>query len=128
MPTPRRRPDGLQRRIHGIDVPGVEVDDQTRCGHYGGPTDVIALRFKCCDTWYPCIHCHRALADHEVRVWCIDERAQQAVLCGVCGARLTIDEYLACGSTCPRCTSAFNPGCALHHHLYFETPQSKLGA
>ena len=110
----------MRRRIHGIDVLGVDVDAETRCGHYAAPADVIALRFKCCDAWYPCIDCHRALTGHQVEVWSIDERLERAVLCGVCGAALTVAAYLGCGSRCPHCAADFNPGCALHHHLYFE--------
>ena len=110
----------MSRRIHGVDVVGVEVDSETRCAHYAGPTDVIAIKFKCCDTFYPCIDCHRALADHEPVVWPIVERGERAVLCGMCGTKLAIDDYLACGSICPQCASPFNPGCAMHRHLYFE--------
>ena len=94
---------------------------ETRCRHYAGPTDVIAIRFKCCATFYPCIDCHRALADHEPQVWPIAEHDEQAVLCGACGATLGIAEYLNGDSACPRCGAGFNPGCKLHHHLYFET-------
>lgn len=108
------------RVLHGVRVLGIGVDAQTRCAHYHAPWDVVALKFKCCGGWYPCIDCHRAVADHAVAVWPIAERSAQAVLCGVCGARLAIDEYLAAASACPRCGAAFNPGCALHHHLYFE--------
>ena len=110
----------MSRRIHGVDVVGVDVDAETRCAHYAGPADVIAIKFKCCDTWYPCIDCHRALASHEVVVWPIRERDERAVLCGVCGATLSILDYLACGSTCPQCGAQFNPGCVTHRHLYFE--------
>ena len=111
----------MRRRIHGVDVLGVDVDAVTRCGHYAGPTDVIALKFKCCNIWYPCIDCHQAIADHAPNVWGVSERDERAVLCGVCGHRLTITAYLGCDSTCPNCGAAFNPGCAAHHHLYFET-------
>ena len=107
--------------LHGVRVSGIGVDAQTRCAHYHAPFDVVALQFKCCGEWHPCIDCHRAVADHAVAVWPIAERSARAVLCGVCGARLAIDEYLASASACPRCAAAFNPGCALHHHLYFET-------
>ena len=109
-----------RRRIHGVDVLGVDVDAETRCGHYAGPTDVIALKFKCCDAWYPCIDCHRAVADHDPVVWPVSEREERAILCGVCGHQLTISAYLACESRCPACGAKFNPGCAAHHHLYFE--------
>ena len=70
--------------------------------------------------WYPCIHCHRATADHEVIVWSRREFDVPAVLCGACGHQLTVAGYLGCDSTCPRCGAAFNPGCAAHHHFYFE--------
>ena len=112
----------MQRCVHGIAVHGVGVDAQTRCAHYHSPVDVIALRFPCCDAWYPCIECHEETADHAPTVWPITERETRAVLCGVCGTRLTISAYLACESRCPRCQTAFNPGCATHHHLYFEVP------
>lgn len=110
----------MRRRIHGVDVLGVAIDAETRCGHYAGPTDIIALKFKCCDAWYPCIECHLAVADHAPRVWPLAERGERAVLCGVCGHQLTIAAYLGCDSTCPKCEAAFNPGCAAHYHLYFE--------
>ena len=96
------------------------MDAQTRCAHYHGPTDVIAMRFRCCGEWFPCIECHREVAGHEVEVWPLAERDREAVLCGVCGRRLTIAEYLGCDSTCPACGAAFNPGCANHWHHYFE--------
>ena len=108
--------------IHGIEVVGCGVDPQTRCAHYHGATDVVALKFKCCGGWHPCIECHRAQADHDAVVWPVAERQERAVLCGVCGHQLTIAAYLACGFACPRCAAAFNPGCASHYHLYFEMP------
>jgi uncharacterized CHY-type Zn-finger protein len=43
------------------------------------------------------------------------------VLCGGCGAELAIHQYLDCQVVCPICGSGFNPRCASHHHLYFET-------
>ncbi len=108
------------REIHGQEVRGVAVDAQTRCSHWDGPTDVIALRLKCCGEWFPCYECHEAVTDHPARVWPLSERDQDAVLCGVCGAVLSIESYLASDSTCPRCGAAFNPGCQTHYHLYFE--------
>lgn len=98
---------------------GLLVDDQTRCEHYQGPLDVIALKFACCGEWYPCHLCHAERADHETRQWSTKDRATQAVLCGVCGSLLRIDAYLAT-SECPTCAAGFNPGCRLHHDLYFD--------
>ncbi len=114
----------MRRRIHGVDVVGLHVDAETRCAHYHGSSDVVAIRLKCCDAWYPCIDCHRALAGHEPVVWPIAERDEFAVLCGACGIQLAIADYLNCESTCPNCGTGFNPGCRLHHHLYFETDRA----
>lgn len=42
-----------------FDVPvrGVTVDPETRCVHWDSPVDVVALRFGCCETYYPCDAC-----------------------------------------------------------------------
>ena len=108
------------RMIHGKDVFGVDVDANSRCAHWNSELDIIALRFKCCGRWYSCFDCHQALADHVAEVWPRSERDANAVLCGGCGSQLSINEYLNCNSTCPKCMAAFNPGCAKHYHLYFE--------
>ncbi|MFJ4175705.1 CHY zinc finger protein [Microbacterium sp. NPDC089696] len=100
-------------------VRGLLVDDRTRCEHYHGPLDVIALRFACCREWYPCHECHTAVADHPASQWSIEERREAAVLCGECGTRLRIDDYLDI-ERCPSCRAGFNPGCRLHHRLYFD--------
>jgi uncharacterized CHY-type Zn-finger protein len=101
-------------------VRGASVNQQTQCVHYHSERDVVAVRFKCCDTFYACIHCHEELAGHAPLVWGKDERETHAVLCGNCRNILSIAEYLACGHFCPFCGTAFNPRCAEHHHLYFE--------
>lgn len=105
--------------VGAIRVRGVLVDDRTRCAHYRGPLDVIAIRFACCGEWYPCHDCHEAVADHPATPWPATARHEEAVLCGECGERLRIDAYLQTDS-CPRCRAAFNPGCRLHHRLYFD--------
>lgn len=101
-------------------VHGKLVDDQTRCAHWSGPTDVIAIRFKCCNRYYPCFECHAEAEPHTAERWGRDEFSQPAVMCGVCRAELTIETYLGCDFTCPACGAAFNPGCAFHHDLYFD--------
>lgn len=104
-----------------FDVPvrGAEVGPETRCVHYHGPRDVIAIRFPCCEAFYPCFACHRETTDHEARRWPADRFHTHAVLCGTCQAVLTIQQYLD-DDTCPSCGAAFNPGCARHHNRYFE--------
>jgi uncharacterized CHY-type Zn-finger protein len=100
-------------------VLGPVVDDETRCIHYRSPLDIVAMRFACCGEYYPCHLCHEGTAGHPARQWPVSARGERAVLCGVCGHELTIAEYLQADS-CPVCDAAFNPGCRLHTHLYFE--------
>lgn len=107
-----------QSQLGSLLVRGPLFGEQTRCVHYHGERDVIAIRFRCCDRHSPCIRCHETLADHPVGRWAASERDAPAVLCGVCTQELTIAEYLP-ASACPRCGAGFNPGCRLHHHLYF---------
>ncbi|MBS1512102.1 MAG: hypothetical protein JST86_14735 [Bacteroidetes bacterium] len=103
-----------------ITVKGNTVDAHTRCTHYHSPLDIIAIKMKCCDTYYPCIECHNENEDHTAKVWPADEFETKAVLCGNCYTELTINEYLQCNNHCPVCHAAFNPGCSKHHHFYFE--------
>jgi uncharacterized CHY-type Zn-finger protein len=106
-----------------FDVPlrGVAVDEGTRCRHWHDEVDVVALRFACCETYYPCFECHAETTAHDPEQWPRDRFDEPAVLCGVCGAELTVDAYLDCEDSCPSCGAAFNPGCREHRHLYFET-------
>ena len=101
-------------------VKGVALDPRTRCGHWHGPTDIIAIKMRCCETYYACAQCHEELAGHAVRVWPKSEWDKPAVLCGACGGELSVNAYLACDSRCPSCGAPFNPDCRHHHHLYFE--------
>ena len=101
-------------------VRGISVTKQTQCAHYHSERDIVAVRFKCCDAFYACIHCHEELADHAPLLWSNNERETNAVLCGHCRSVMSINEYLGCNNRCPLCEAAFNPGCADHHHFYFE--------
>ncbi|MHA3701243.1 CHY zinc finger protein [Jatrophihabitans sp. YIM 134969] len=103
-----------------VPVFGRAVDAQTRCVHWHSDRDVVAIEFACCRRFFPCHACHEETADHPATTWAVAERGHAAVLCGVCRSRLTIEEYLAGGDACPRCAAPFNPGCRLHHHLYFD--------
>jgi uncharacterized CHY-type Zn-finger protein len=101
------------------NVNGVRLDPQTRCAHYHGPLDIIAIKMSCCGTYYACRDCHDELADHETEVWPKTRWDQAAILCGACGAELSVHTYLACENRCTACRAPFNPGCKTHHHLYF---------
>jgi uncharacterized CHY-type Zn-finger protein len=102
-----------------VPLRGFQVDPETRCAHYDGPRDVIAIRFACCEVYYPCFRCHRAVASHETRRWPPERRAAPTVLCGVCGDTMTAGAYRRADHTCPTCGAAFNPGCAAHWDRYF---------
>ena len=101
-------------------VRGVRLDAQTRCVHYAGARDVVAIKFPCCGTYYACHHCHAALADHDAQPWPAARFGERAVRCGACKAKLAIRAYLDGDHACPRCGAAFNPGCARHRERYFE--------
>jgi uncharacterized CHY-type Zn-finger protein len=115
---------------HGGQTPevrGIEVDAQTRCVHYRSAVDIVAIKMRCCGIYYACRDCHIALAGHAIAVWPRREWEERAVLCGACGAELTIREYLKSESRCPECGAEFNPGCRKHNHFYFEA-EKKAGA
>jgi len=109
----------VQRRVHGHDVRGVDIGAETRCAHYASERDVVALRFGCCEMYYPCFECHDAVANHEAEPWPAERSDEPAALCGGCGTELTPAAYMAVDG-CPDCDAPFNPGCADHYHLYFE--------
>lgn len=103
---------------------GAALDAQGRCAHWRGPSDVVLIRFPCCPGYWGCHECHGAEAGHPARAWPANRRDEAAVLCGACGATITIRGYLAASAAdvpaCPACAHPFNPRCALHHPLYFE--------
>ena len=105
-----------------VMVKGSTTDDQTRCIHYHSALDIIAIKFKCCQTYYPCYTCHQEEADHPPERWKEKEWNTKAILCGVCKTELTIQQYLDSNYNCPSCKASFNPGCYNHNHLYFEMP------
>ncbi len=117
----------MERDVHGVRVRGVGVGPETRCRHYAGDRDVVAIRFACCGVHYACVRCHGALTDHARAVWPSSAVDQPAVLCGVCGTEHAIEEYLGAGA-CPACAAPFNPGCSDHYHLYFEEPEGGWAA
>lgn len=106
--------------IKGHEVKGSLVDKETRCTHYHTEKDRIAIKFFCCQTYFPCYQCHEEHGCGNPEVWPEEEFDQKAILCGSCGTELTITEYLNGGYRCPNCDEDFNPGCHFHRHLYFE--------
>ena len=100
-------------------VHGIGLDDETRCTHYHTPLDVIAIKFKCCDKFYACIHCHNESEDHAPIPWSKSEFDEHAILCGVCKTTLSIKDYMQTDH-CPHCGAQFNPRCAAHYPLYFD--------
>lgn len=105
----------------GPEVFGLDLDAQTRCRHYHGPTDIIAIKMKCCGKYYACKDCHEEQAGHAIEVWPRPEwLSTKAVVCGACKSELTVSEYFECEAVCPKCSANFNPRCSNHYHFYFE--------
>jgi len=104
--------------IHNKDVKGA-IDSETRCKHYHEDNDRIAIKFYCCNEYFPCIACHHEHGCGKQKVWPREKFDMKAVLCGSCGTELTIKEYLESKSICPICLNSFNPGCSIHYHYYF---------
>lgn len=107
---------GEKEEIH---VYGLLVDEETRCEHYDTDLDIIAIKFRCCQKYYPCYKCHNELEDHSIVKWEIANYMEKAILCGVCKNELSIATYLK-RSSCPNCNAAYNPSCSKHYQLYFE--------
>lgn len=112
-------PTATSVAVGGCVVRGVDVGPETRCAHYDGERDVIALRFGCCETFSPCHACHEAVADHPAEPWPSERFDEPAVICGACGTTLSAATYLAADHSCPACDAAFNPGCRAHYDSYF---------
>ncbi|WP_434521786.1 CHY zinc finger protein [Halorubrum sp. AS12] len=110
-----------------VPLRGISVDPETRCAHWDDPVDVVALRFGCCETYYPCDACHDAAADHEAVPWPRERFDEPAVLCGACRTTLTARTYLDSDDSCPACGAPFNPGCRKHLDRYFEVRESGNG-
>ncbi|MEX3623139.1 CHY zinc finger protein [Viridibacillus arvi] len=102
-----------------MKVYGLVVDDKTRCLHYHTDKDIVALKFKCCNKYYPCFECHAACELHEPEVWAKNESDELAALCGICKKEHTITEYVGTNH-CLQCGSRFNERCEAHYHLYFD--------
>lgn len=107
-------------RKRRLEVRGIGLDANTRCAHYRSELDIVAIKLKCCGIYYACKDCHEALAGHAIDLWPEAEWDRPAVLCGTCQTEITIREYMKCGSRCPACGAAFNPGCRKHYRFYFD--------
>lgn len=95
--------------------------------HYDTEKDIIAIKFYCCQKYYPCYQCHDEGEDHAIIPWPADCLEATAILCGVCQREMRIIEYMNSGAACPYCQSAFNPKCANHYDIYFQLPKGEKG-
>lgn len=102
-----------------MKVYGAVVDDETRCTHYHTEKDIIAIKFKCCNEYYPCYRCHEEYAVHKIERWEKHEFDVKAILCGHCKTELTIYEYMNTRQ-CPNCLHSFNERCEAHYPVYFQ--------
>ncbi|CAB4256086.1 similar to Saccharomyces cerevisiae YKL084W HOT13 Zinc-binding mitochondrial intermembrane space (IMS) protein involved in a disulfide relay system for IMS import of cysteine-containing proteins [Maudiozyma barnettii] len=111
-----------------VKLVGKLVDDQTRCIHWNSQLDVMAIKFKCCQTFYPCFECHQEVANHDPIRYDLKiekDATTSTILCGICHNEMTFNEY-SNGIKCTSCLTDFNPGCKLHYGLYFENVPSNL--
>jgi uncharacterized CHY-type Zn-finger protein len=113
----------MERDVYGLRVRGVEVGPETRCTHYDSERDVVALRFACCEAYYPCFRCHEEAVDHDAERLPV-MAPEPAALCGACGAELTAAEFMQGDHECPDCDTSFNSGCADHYDRYFDFSES----
>lgn len=120
--TPRRSSTSAPDLDDRFDVPlrGVGVDGETRCAHYDGDRDVVAIRFPCCGVYYPCYRCHAEATNHDPEVLPSAAFDEPGILCGRCRTTHAVSTYLAGDDACPDCAAAFNPNCRDHHYRYFE--------
>ncbi|HLQ82327.1 MAG TPA: CHY zinc finger protein [Pseudogracilibacillus sp.] len=102
-----------------IKINGKVIDDETRCEHYASKKDIIAIKFYCCEEYYPCYKCHEESVAHQIKAWPKEKFNEQAIFCGVCKSEFSIEAYLN-QQTCPTCSSVFNENCRFHASIYFE--------
>ncbi|WP_053219518.1 CHY zinc finger protein [Virgibacillus senegalensis] len=100
------------------EVRGKVMDSFTRCEHYHSELDIVAIKFACCNTYYPCYRCHLETAGHTAEAWPKADSNKKAILCGSCHNEMSIEAYKKADS-CPFCHADFNPGCENHYHYYF---------
>ncbi|WP_085990853.1 CHY zinc finger protein [Oceanobacillus senegalensis] len=97
------------------------IRNEGRCKHYHGENDIVLIKFKCCNKYFPCYKCHDENREHLTQKWKKEEFHKKAILCGACHRELTIDEYLY-KKECKYCHSNFNPNCSRHYNIYFDMP------
>src|SRR5690625_8025706 len=79
--------------IKGHILKGTVLDSETRCSHYHTELDRIAIKFYCCQTYFPCYLCHKESGCGETKVWPYDKLDKKAILYGACGEELTSKSY-----------------------------------
>ncbi len=99
-----------------MKIYGIQLDQAGRCLHYHSEADVVALRCRQCHKYYACYKCHDESENHDFKP--ADASDSVPVLCGNCMNQLTREQYEQ--GFCPYCRHQFNPGCRLHHDIYFE--------
>ncbi|CCF57388.1 hypothetical protein KAFR_0C03970 [Kazachstania africana CBS 2517] len=100
------------------EIFGKPIDNETRCVHWNSENDIIAIKFKCCNKFYPCFQCHEETTDHELEKFNREDDSVKTILCGHCHNEMTFNEYKLLH--CKFCQSQFNPYCKLHYDHYFH--------
>ena len=102
-----------------VKAHGSLYDYETRCVHYHSVKDIVAIKFYCCENYYPCYKCHNEDVSHPIKRWPKETFNTLAILCGVCKTDHTIETYLKT-DRCPSCAAQYNEDCRTHHAIYFE--------
>lgn len=105
-----------------VAVAGKTIDDETRCVHWHSELDIIAIKYKCCETYYPCYECHDECISHVPIKYNLkdpNESSLPTILCGKCKNEMTFEDYSR-DVKCTNCNAQFNPYCKLHYDRYFD--------
>ena len=86
-------PKDTQVKQEKIKIHGIGLDKAGRCTHYHTQLDIAALLCAKCRKYYACYSCHDELEDHPFAPTTPEEA--YPVLCGNCGRKLTLQEYLS---------------------------------
>lgn len=95
---------------------GEDIDYESRCKHYYGVNDVVALKCTFCQKYYACYKCHDRLENHTFVP--TDYLEDYPVLCGSCHGLLSFEAYQL--GYCCYCAHEFNPKCKNHEQYYFK--------
>ena len=73
------------------NIHGSVIDKETRCTHYHS-FRCYAIKFKCCDKYYPCYKCHDEHESHSIQRWTEKEFDKSYYVCA--NHEMSIHDYM----------------------------------